>query len=388
LVIVGLLFLVSLSFDTRLISSSTGSDFAIVDYLKFDEGIDIYAYDSSGYGNDGTLMPLTNGPNWEIPGRFGNAVRFDGNNDYVNVSDSNSLDITGNIRIEAWIKPDVNNALMNIVTKWAPGNYSYALNMGVLQNPSYPEHGNPGTHPGKIGFLWAPDGTSATRQYLVSNSVVSASQWTNVTVTYDGSLVRMYLNGNLDNSTAYTGSLFAGNAELYIGASADTSPFYFDGVIDEVKIHRTFPTYDATIKAHCNINNADVSVSITKDGALTGFNTPHTFTEYNTHTFTVPPVDAHGHPFSKWNTGLTSTSIIVSSDGTYTAYYGIQIIGPPIGDVDGDEDVDADDLRLFSMAYGSKLGDTNWNPNCDFNNDKKVDDFDLYQLSKNYGTTA
>ena len=59
-----------------------------------------------------------------------------------------------------------------------------------------------------------------------------------------------------------------------------------------------------------------------------------------------------------------------------------------LGDVNGDGVVDASDLFDFSKAYGSSLGDTNWNPYCDFNGDDKVDFSDLIDLKKNYGETA
>lgn len=317
---VGLLCLLTL--ELSLVMSSTGSDFILVGYWNFDEGSGTMAFDSSGYRNDGTLV---NGPLW-VNGVYGKALRFDGVDDYVNVTNSHSLNITGNIRIEAWIKPDVNDELMYIVSKRGTGHYCYTLNIGVLPDPSYPQEQNPGIHPGKIGFLWAPDGTSATEQYLVSNTVIPTNTWTNVTVIYDGSYVNMYIDGTLDASTAYTESLHAGNVDLYIGYAADNSPFYFDGVIDEVKISRTYPPYDATINAYCNIEGANISVSITMDGTPIGFTTPHTFTKTGTHTFTVPSIDGNGHAFYKWSTGLQSTTITVSSSGTYTAYYGTPIV--------------------------------------------------------------
>ena len=42
--------------------------------------------------------------------------------------------------------------------------------------------------------------------------------------------------------------------------------------------------------------------------------------------------------------------------------------------------------NLFDLmeAYGSSPGDLNWNPDCDFNKDNKVDTSDLFDLSKNY----
>ena len=94
-------------------------------------------------------------------------------------------------------------------------------------------------------------------------------------------------------------------------------------------------SYDVTIDAYCGIMHAPVSVSITKDGSPTGFSTPHTFTDLTgTHTFTVPSNDSHGmlgHPFAKWGTGETSTTLTVTDWATYKAYYAHSL--PPVGGV-------------------------------------------------------
>jgi len=56
-----------------------------------------------------------------------------------------------------------------------------------------------------------------------------------------------------------------------------------------------------------------------------------------------------------------------------------------LGDVNGDQTVNASDLSGLSNAYGSQPIDTNWNPNANFNGDAKVDAYDLFDLGKNYG---
>ncbi|NIR87986.1 hypothetical protein GWO13_10740 [Candidatus Bathyarchaeota archaeon] len=56
--------------------------------------------------------------------------------------------------------------------------------------------------------------------------------------------------------------------------------------------------------------------------------------------------------------------------------------------MNGDGTVDYSDLSDLNEAYGSELGDSNWNPNCDFNGDDKVDASDLFDLSKNYGKSV
>jgi len=59
-----------------------------------------------------------------------------------------------------------------------------------------------------------------------------------------------------------------------------------------------------------------------------------------------------------------------------------------LGDINRDGDVDAFDLFDLSKAYGSDPSKLYWNPNCDLDNDNKVDASDLFDLSKNYGKTV
>ena len=72
-------------------------------HWKLDEGSGTTAYDSSGNGNHGTL---TNGPSW-TSGKIGGAVSFDGADDYVQVPDSNTLDLANALTLAMWIKPAI-----------------------------------------------------------------------------------------------------------------------------------------------------------------------------------------------------------------------------------------------------------------------------------------
>jgi hypothetical protein len=67
-----------------------------------------------------------------------------------------------------------------------------------------------------------------------------------------------------------------------------------------------------------------------------------------------------------------------------TFIYGIIKVTIP-GDINGDGTVDWVDLGLLGLAYGSRLGDSNWNPNADINGDGTVDWQDLGLLGLNYG---
>jgi 5-hydroxyisourate hydrolase-like protein (transthyretin family) len=80
--------------------------------------------------------------------------------------------------------------------------------------------------------------------------------------------------------------------------------------------------YSVNIWAFANNEGWLDWIPITKDGAATGYNTPHNFTGLTgTHTFTVPANDGYGRLFYKWSTGWTGRTLTVNSTGTYTAYY-------------------------------------------------------------------
>src|SRR3990167_283101 len=74
----------------------------LVGYWNFDEGSGATVADSSGNGNTGTL---TNGPTWTT-GKIGQALSFDGSNDYVDAGTGSSLNLASSLTVSAWIKPD------------------------------------------------------------------------------------------------------------------------------------------------------------------------------------------------------------------------------------------------------------------------------------------
>jgi outer membrane protein assembly factor BamB len=121
-----------------------------------------------------------------------------------------------------------------------------------------------------------------------------------------GVLVWSYATGGaVESSPAVVGSV------VYVGSG--------DGRVYALGL----PPYDVTVRAYSIMGRADLNVPITMDGSPTGFTTPHTFTGLTgTHVFTVPSTNS-SQSFKQWNTGETSTTIIVAYGGTETAYYGL-----------------------------------------------------------------
>ena len=66
-----------------------------------------------------------------------------------------------------------------------------------------------------------------------------------------------------------------------------------------------------------------------------------------------------------------------------------EIFGPQlVGDINRDGIVDIFDVVILANAFGSKVGDPNWNPDADLNNDDIVDIFDVVTIATNFGATA
>jgi len=94
-------------------------------------------------------------------------------------------------------------------------------------------------------------------------------------------------------------------------------------------------------------------------------------------------VNAH-HAYCWWSTsGLSSLQneiITVATSGTINATYGL------IGDVNHDNSVGLGDLTLFAVAYPSRQGSPNWNPECDVAPPYGIIDLmDLVTIAVHYG---
>jgi len=82
-------------------------------------------------------------------------------------------------------------------------------------------------------------------------------------------------------------------------------------------------------------------------------------------------------------------------------FYGMVMLGDPtllilqdaekptvtlLGDVNGDKRVDAIDLAVIALIFGSRRGDLAYDASCDFNQDNQIDIIDLVVVAHLYGT--
>jgi RHS repeat-associated protein len=184
----------------------------------FDEGSGSTVDDRSEAGNDGSVS----GAAWSSSGKFGGALSFDGTNDRVVVPDSASLDLDDEMTLEAWVKPtSVGGDFQTVALKeW--GDYLvYGLEADDAGKP--------------WGAAYMHDADS-----LVSAggpSALAANTWAHLAVSYDGSQIKVYVNGSEVASEPASGPIETSGGDLSIGGTAAFADQWFDGLIDEVRVY-------------------------------------------------------------------------------------------------------------------------------------------------------
>ncbi len=185
-------------------------------------------------GNDGAANGATNTPSGYLDG----AYTFDGIDDYIEVLDDATLNPTEELTVTAWINADEwadNYWEGTIVGKddWSTGSEGYVLRTGDSGSLSF-----------VVGNYTAWPGETA-----VSPGVMSTGTWYHVAGTFNGTSVRVYING-VENGSEEFGStaIDPSSVNLNIGRCPTDTFRLFEGAIDEVMVfNRTLNGSEITL---------------------------------------------------------------------------------------------------------------------------------------------
>ncbi|MFA6432512.1 MAG: LamG domain-containing protein [Candidatus Paceibacterota bacterium] len=215
----------TISAPTNFLAVNTG----LVGWWTFDGARMIpRVIDSSGTGNDGRLIGQTS--TTTVLGRFGQALKFDGTNDYVNAGSNASLQLTTAGSISVWVKyapqPDFSVIAGNMDFFSEVNGYALAICA-------------PGCASSADGSIILELGTGASHVSLFTTLGYSDNQWHYVVGTWDGTGANsgnIYVDGVNVKTGTMTNSAVSGSS-LALGKEIVNDIYYYRGLMDDVRVY-------------------------------------------------------------------------------------------------------------------------------------------------------
>ena len=189
---------------------------ALVLNMPFEGGSDsTWTKDYSGFGNNGSVTNAT----WNSTGGYDRkgAYEFDGVDDKIFVSHDDSLNVT-ELTVEAWINPSAFDDWSSVLIKTTTFSWDDGYGMAHYQGAN------------DIHFF--------VNNYDVNNVTgnINLNEWSYVVGTYDGATIKLYINGALVDSKAYSTAISHSSTNMFIGQGWGSGGFW-NGSIDELRIY-------------------------------------------------------------------------------------------------------------------------------------------------------
>jgi hypothetical protein len=248
-------------------------DSATVALWHMDEPSGTHLVDAGPFHLDATAGRDVTRPFGRLNGGLGFQFSLDS---FVYTPFAPPLESPGALTIEAWLYPLDFGSYEDtpIVARWTEEAnkqswiFSIAgsrmdVNQAVALGPGLHRALFPDVEAGKVLFAYQPAAAGPPRAY-VSTSGLELERWTHVAVTFDGDVVRFYIDGELDSQFASPGAIRSSDAPLLIGNYFDvrlltgfggdlhpetlnpTAYYAYHGRMDELRIsnvaRRDFPT--------------------------------------------------------------------------------------------------------------------------------------------------
>jgi len=155
-----------------------------------------------------------------IKGKVKEALHFDGN-DSVRIPSNQSLELH-QFTVETWVKGDESPQISDIATQWLEkgGNYVFSWN----HNQTYAQ---------SFAFL-AQEGGWPVAKF---NESLSGGKWYHIVGTWDGKVIKIYLDGILSNETKFDANVTINSTPLKLGGKTADGWFpYSNGVFDREQL--------------------------------------------------------------------------------------------------------------------------------------------------------
>jgi len=177
--------------------------------------------DLSGNGFHG--VPSGARPTNDRLGQPSQAFLFDGVNDYIRVPDDQRLEFTKAITLSFWFKADALGEKERFIV--SHGSWQSRWKVSIIPESK---------------IRWTIHASDGRIRDLDASTSLTLDSFYQVTATYDGAYMMLYLNGHLESFLAFTGDINPTNLPILMGQMLpDNANYNFEGVLDEVKLWDT-----------------------------------------------------------------------------------------------------------------------------------------------------
>ncbi|MDD8017219.1 MAG: glycerophosphodiester phosphodiesterase family protein [Bacteroidota bacterium] len=216
----------------------------VVAYYQLDSigenGTDTLIYDATSNANNGIIK---NGPVIS-EGLLGNALSFDGVNDYVQFNTSPSFDVSSAVSVSVWAK-------LAYLPSELPLAYGALFDSETDNYVLYEDKGN-----NQLRFKVSTSNGAA--RPAIPAADVKTGEWIHIVGVYDGTNAMIYLNGVLKGTLPLTGTVNAGQVAM-LGKSSNSSPTYFKGSMDNIQVFNTALSQAEITDMYTSIKTAPLS---------------------------------------------------------------------------------------------------------------------------------
>lgn len=178
----------------------------------------------------------------------GSCLSFNGSIDYLDCG-SSRFHFDNNFSISVWINPGAIRAGEYIVAKGWTDEWDLSLN-------------NNGT----VMFTLVNSITPSVYTNLITNTVFSINKWYYVVATFDGTNIKLYVNGVLDKSNPWNYIVRDSGQTCKIGVTNPSYTTWYQGLIDEVRIYNaTVPVSQIKENYYLGLNSLLSNGNISKE---------------------------------------------------------------------------------------------------------------------------
>ncbi len=204
-------------YNYALSASEVAELYGFVGHWKLDQTSGTTATDSSPFAKHGAVAGTAN---WSTDCGGMGVFDFNGSTNYVSMTNAAQFQPTTALTIAAWVKGDA----------WGSGgDVDTILRKGDTNPNNFAFH----IADGKLELSLDGNNGSGIR----GNTVLATGQWYHVAAVWNGSTVRLFVNGVLDNTPpSRSGTIATDTRPLYIGGRTGSTDM-FDGMLRGVRFY-------------------------------------------------------------------------------------------------------------------------------------------------------